>query len=162
MFLNITCFVCIMLPVMYFFRGDFFHWRINWCALLWGRPCVLLLDFLSFLGFFVWGSHPLWHIHHCHPCSACVWTVILMRVYGCRKHDLTKYLLALWLSQSFSAPLPPWSLRLRFGSILKLYPLGWGSTTLRFDWLWFFYSVVCLWRREFSLTRGENHPHLGV
>lgn len=103
------------------------------------------LHFLSFLWFYVWGwglmdfSHPLWHIHSCHPCSAHVWTVILMKVYGYRKHNLTKYFLALWLLQYFCPPPPPhWSLRLRFESILKLYPLGWGSTTLRFDWLLFF------------------------
>lgn len=42
-----------------------------------------------------------------------------------------------------------------------MYPLGLGSTTPHFDWLYFSVMIYLL-QREISLTRGEDYIYLWV
>lgn len=44
-----------MLPIIYFFRGDFFHWTVNWYAL----PCVSSVSYGSMCGVEVSWTFPI-------------------------------------------------------------------------------------------------------
>ena len=89
-FLSMTCSVGTVLLVCIFSGLTIGHWIASWCAFLWRRPPLLSQLSSVACSFFLcrvealWAfPSSLWHVHWCHPCSAHVWAVIFVRLYGC-------------------------------------------------------------------------------
>lgn len=88
-FLNIACWVHLMLPVCMTSGLTFWHWKTNWCYLSWESylSCAQLssVAYNSLCRIETSWAFPrtVWHIHWLHSCSAHTLSVMMGRLYGC-------------------------------------------------------------------------------
>jgi hypothetical protein len=132
---------------MYVFRAD--HLALdNWCVLPW-EWCLSQSQVSTVAHCSLWRSEtsraslcPVCHVHWCHPSSAHIWVVKLVRPCGCKLLILPEDIVSLkdkipWTSISYNLSAP----------LLQCIH-GLGSTTLRFDWLWYSVTVCYICCKE--------------
>lgn len=110
--------------------------------------------------------HDLWLACCCGPCQplfrlSCCWNFVDTTLEIPRRQNLTTNSLNLWVLQSFYSLFhnAPWNLSA--DDISWMYSLRLVSTSLHFDWLWF-YVMLSIAKRSFLSVRGELHLPVGV